>query len=207
MEQIWLTWAKQLQAIASTGVHFADDPYDRERYTEVAHIAQQMLSALGSVPIEKIEGLVTDFAKGYATPSIDVRGAVIQNDQILLVQEKADGLWSLPGGYADVGLSAAENVAKEISEEANIQVGVMSLYSVRHKAKHAYSEDARDFYKFFFLCEQTDEADPTPGLETGNVGFFTLNELPALSQGRVIPEDITAAFHASRQAAPPALFD
>lgn len=207
MEQIWLTWAKQLQAIASTGVHFSDDPYDRERYTEVAHIAQQMLSALGSVPIEKIEGLVTDFAKGYATPRIDVRGAVIQNDQILLVQVKTDGLWSLPGGYADVGLSAAENVAKEISEEANIQVGVSSLYSVRHKAKHAYSEDARDFYKFFFLCEQTDDADPTPGLETGNVGFFTLNELPALSQGRVIPEDITAAFHASRQAAPPALFD
>ena len=151
--------------------------------------------------------MVTDFAKGYATPRIDVRGAVIQNDQILLVQEKADGLWSLPGGYADVGLSAAENVAKEISEEANIQVGVRSLYSVRHKAQHAYSEDARDFYKFFFLCEQTDDADPTPGLETDNVGFFTLNELPALSRGRVIPEDITAAFHASRQAAPPALFD
>ena len=130
MEQIWLTWAKQLQAIASTGVHFADDPYDRERYTEVVHIAQQMLSALGSVPIEKIEGLVTDFAKGYATPRIDVRGAVIQNDQILLVQEKADELWSLPGGYADVGLSAAENVAKEISEEANIEVVARSLYSV-----------------------------------------------------------------------------
>ena len=171
MEQIWLTWAKQLQAIASTGVHFADDPYDRERYTEVVRIAQQMLSALGSVPIEKIEGLVADFAKGYATPRIDVRGAVIQNDQILLVQEKADELWSLPGGYADVGLSAAENVAKEISEEANIEVVVRSLYSVRHKAKHAYSQDARDFYKFFFLCEQTDDADPTPGLETSDVGF------------------------------------
>jgi ADP-ribose pyrophosphatase YjhB (NUDIX family) len=207
MEQIWLTWAKQLQAIASTGVHFSDDPYDRERYTEVAHIAQQMLSALGSVPIEKIEGLVTDFAKGYATPRIDVRGAVIQNDQILLVQERADGLWSLPGGYADVGLSAAENVTKEISEEANIQVAVKNLYSVRHKAKHAYSEDARDFYKFFFLCEQTDDAAPSPGLETRNVGFFSPDEQPELSQGRVIVDDIAAAFHAQRQPLPPALFD
>ena len=207
MEQIWLTWAKQLQAIASTGVHIADDPYERERYTEVVRIAQQMLSALGSVPIEKIEGLVTDFAKGYATPRIDVRGAVIQNDQILLVQEKADELWSLPGGYADVGLSAAENVAKEISEEANIEVVARSLYSVRHKAKHAYSQDARDFYKFFFLCEQTDDADSTPGLETGDLGFLPLSKLPTLSQGRVIPGDITAAFHASRQAATPALFD
>ena len=85
MEQISPTWAKQLQSIASTAVHFYDYSYDRERYTEVAHIAQQMLSTLGSQPIEKIDGLVTDFAKGYATPRIDVRGAVIQNDQILLV--------------------------------------------------------------------------------------------------------------------------
>ena len=207
MEQIWLTWAKQLQAIASTGVHFASDPYDRERYTEVAHIAQQMLRTLGDVPIEKIESLVTDFAKGYATPRIDVRGAVIQNDQILLVQEKADGLWSLPGGYADIGLSASENVTKEISEEANIQVAVKNLYSVRHKAKHAYTEDARDFYKFFFLCEQTDDAAPSPGLETRNVGFFSQDELPELSQGRVIVDDIAAAFHAQRQPLPPALFD
>ena len=43
----------------------------------------------------------------------------------------------MPGGYADVGFSAAANVAKEPSEEANIQVVVGSLYSVRHKAKHA----------------------------------------------------------------------
>ena len=113
----------------------------------------------------------------------------------------------MPGGYADVGFSAAENVAKEPSEEANIQVVVGSLYSVRHKAKHGYSQDDRDFYKFFFLCEQTDDADPTPGLESRDVGVFTLSKLPTLSQGRVMPGDITAAFHASRQAAPPARFD
>jgi ADP-ribose pyrophosphatase YjhB (NUDIX family) len=113
----------------------------------------------------------------------------------------------LPGGYADIGLSASENVTKEISEEANIQVAVKNLYSVRHKAKHVYTEDARDFYKFFFLCEQTDDAAPSPGLETRNVGFFGQDELPELSQGRVIVDDIAAAFHAQRQPLPPALFD
>ena len=103
----------------------------------------------------------------------------------------------MPGGYADVGLSASENVAKEISEEANIEVVARSLYSVRHKAKHAYSQDARDFYKFFFLCEQTDDADPTPGLETSDVGFFPLSKLPALSKGAlyrgILPQHFTQA--------------
>lgn len=207
MEQTWLTWAKQLQAIASTGVHFSTDPYDRERYQEVARIAHQMLSTLGDVPIEKITSLVSDFAEGYATPRIDVRGAVIQDDKILLVQEHADGLWSLPGGYADVGLSASENVAKEIFEEASILVRVKHLYSIKHKAKHGYTQDARDFYKLYFLCEQQDNGAPAPGLETRNVGFFALNKLPPLSKGRVIQEDIAAAFSAQRTPMSPAIFD
>ena len=207
MEQLWLTWAKQLQAIASTGVHFSTHPYDTERYEEIANIAQNMLSALGQVPIEKIQTLVADFAKGYATPRIDVRGAVIRDNKILLVQEQSDRLWSLPGGYADVGLSAAENVVKEINEEANLSVKVTNLYCVRHKAKHEYSPDARDFYKLFFLCTQIRDGDPSPGLETRNVGFFEQTDLPPLSKGRVIEKDISAAFLANQEQTGAANFD
>ena len=207
MEQIWLTWAKQLQAIASTGLHFTDDEYDRERYQQIATISQNMLSFLGDVPIKKIKALVSDFAKGYSTPRVDVRGAVIEKDQILLVRETTDQLWTLPGGYADVGLSASENVVKELEEEANIEVTVTSLYSVRHKAKHDYDEDARDFYKFFFLCERKDDSMPRPGHETEEVGFFRANELPPLSRGRVIEKDILAAFTASKSDSPLATFD
>ncbi len=79
MEDQWLKWAKRLQAIASTGLHFSKDDFDRERYREVATIAQSMLASLGNIPIKRIEGLLSDFAKGYATPKIDVRGAVIED--------------------------------------------------------------------------------------------------------------------------------
>ena len=185
MEDKWLGWAKKLQAIASTGLHFADDEFDRERYAEVADIAQRMLAALGEVPLSRIQELVPDFAKGYATPQVDVRGAVFSGDKVLLVRERTDGLWTLPGGYADVGLSAAENVEKEIVEEANLVVKARRLYAVRHKAKHAYRPDTRDFYKFFFLCEQVQSGEPLAGTECLEARFFALSLLPEPGGGRI----------------------
>ncbi|NEV77420.1 NUDIX hydrolase [Rhodopseudomonas sp. BR0C11] len=194
MEDRWLAWAKQLQAIASTGQSFCKDEFDQERYREIAHIANSMIAQLGTVPIERIEGLVSDFAKGYATPKVDVRGAVIEKDKILLVRERSDGCWTLPGGFADVGRSASENVVKEIWEEAGIAVSARSLYSVRHKAKQPYQPDARDFYKLFFICERTDLTAPSARGETTDVDFFPADRLPRLSRGRVVESDIEAAF-------------
>ena len=89
MDNTWLTQAKRLQAIASTGLHFCRDEYDRERYQEIADIAHRMLAELGGVPPARILELVSDFAQGYATPKVDVRGALIEHDRILLVREKA----------------------------------------------------------------------------------------------------------------------
>jgi len=194
MESQWLSSAKKLQAIASTGLHFAKDEYDLERYAEIGEIAQTLLAELGDVPLDRIQKLVPEYAKSYATPMVDVRGAVFSGPHILLVRERTDGLWTLPGGYADVGLSAAENVEKEIAEEASLSVKARKLYALQHKAKHAYNEDVRDFYKLFFLCEQIDEAQPVAGSECMDAAFFKLDNLPQLSQGRVIREDIVAAF-------------
>ena len=194
MESPWLSYAKRLQAIASTGLHFAQNEFDRERYGEVASIANAILAELGNVPVERIAGLVSDFASGYATPKVDVRGAVIENGQILLVREKSDGRWTLPGGFAEVGRSPAENIEKEVREEAGLIVSARSLYSVRHKRRHPYDQDVRDFYKLFFLCERTDTAEPSAGLETSEARFFLPDGLPELSKGRVVASDIEAAF-------------
>lgn len=194
MEDQWLARAKRLQSIASTGLNFCTDDYDRERYCEVADIANAMLAELANVPLERIRGLVSDFAQDYATPKIDVRGAVLDADRVLLVREASDGLWTLPGGYADVGLSASENVVKEIAEEAALRVRASALYAVCHKAKHDYTPDVRDFYKLFFLCERLDTSAPQPGLETTDADFFKPEALPPLARGRVVEQDILAAF-------------
>lgn len=207
MESQWLTYAKRLQAIASTGLHFSPNEYDRERFAEVAEIAHAMLAELGSVPLQRIPGLVSDFAKGYATPKVDVRGALIEEDQVLLVRERADGRWTLPGGFADVGLSAAQNVEKEIREEAGLAVTARGLYSVRHKAKQLYEPDARDFYKLFFLCERADAAQPRAGAETSDARFFPADRLPELSRGRVLESDIAAAFAYRRGELHTTIFD
>ncbi len=207
MEDQWLTHAKRLQAIASTGLYFCKDEFDRERYLEVAEIANAMLAALGNVPVERISGLVSDFAKGYATPKVDVRGALVENDHVLLVRERSDGRWTLPGGFADVGLSAAQNVEKEILEEAGLKVSARRLYSVRHKAKRPYEPDARDFYKLFFLCERADRAAPRAGSETSDARFFRRDRLPELSLARVIESDTEAAFASQRGELQAASFD
>lgn len=86
-------------------MRYSKDDFDKERYGEIASIADQMLAALGKVPVQRIQDLVSDFAQGNATPKIDVRGAVFEDDKVLLVKEASDGLWTLPGGFADVGIS------------------------------------------------------------------------------------------------------
>lgn len=194
MESHWLTHAKRLQAIASTGLHFCKDVHDRERYQEIADIAHSMLAQLGNVPLERITDLVSDFAQRYSTPMVEVRGALIEDGKILLVREQHDGLWALPGGYADVGLSASENVIKEIHEEAGLEVSVRALYGVRHKAKGPYKADHRDFYKLYFLCERQGTQPPLAGSEATEAGFFAPDQLPPLSQGRTVERDIREAF-------------
>lgn len=207
MENTWLAHAKRLQAIASTGLHFCKDEFDRERYQQVADIAHGMLAQLGDVPLERITGLVSDFAQRYSTPMVDVRGALIENERILLVRERNDGCWALPGGYADIGLSAAENIAKEIHEEAGLHVSVSALYSLRHKAKGPFKPDARDFYKLYFMCERDDRQAPLAGAEVSDAAFFALDALPELSRGRTIESDITAAFAFHRGETRATLFD
>ncbi|MDE2563823.1 MAG: NUDIX hydrolase [Sphingomonadales bacterium] len=207
MEPQWLAFGKRLQAIASTGLHFTSDPFDRERFEEIETIANQMLAAIADVPIERIRGLVSEHARGYATPKVDVRGALIEDNAILLVREESDGLWTLPGGFADVGLSPARNVEKEIYEEAGLGVSAKCLYGVRHKAGSGYPPDVRDFYKMFFLCGRSHRTEPRAGMETIDARFFSLTDLPPLSLGRTIENDIIEAFAHAADDLRPAFFD
>lgn len=196
LQPVWLSFAKRLHAIASTGEHFTSHVYDRERYAEIGVIANQMLASLADTPVERIPELFPAYGKGYATPQVDVRGAVIRDGKILLVREASDGRWTMPGGYAEVGLSLTQNVLKEIEEEAGIEARVVRLLGIRHKAAHAYKPDIRDFYKIFFLCECDRSALPQSGIETTDVGFFSLDSLPPLSTGRTIQKDIAVAMEA-----------
>ena len=203
----WLAWARRVFAIASTGRHYCRDGHDRERYEELGQIAAAMLEALAERPVGRVRGLFADFGARYATPIVDVRGAVVRDGRVLLVREKGDGRWALPGGYADIGYSPRENVEREVLEEGGIRVAAVRLIAVRHKARHPYRPDIRDFYKLLFLCRPLDDSGPQGGLETSDAAFFGPDELPPLSRARTIEADIAEALAAHADPARLPTFD
>jgi ADP-ribose pyrophosphatase YjhB (NUDIX family) len=202
----WTRWCARLQALAQTGLTFARDPYDVERYKELREIAAQMLAAGSQAELPELRRwLQTD--TGYATPKVDVRGVIFRDKKLLLVRERSDGLWTLPGGWADVGESPAENVVREVREETGFETRVTKLLAVFDRARHPH-EPPFPFhvYKIFLLCEITGGAAQQSS-ETSAVAFFGETELPELSLTRITPWQIRRMFEHARDESLPTDFD
>jgi len=196
MNPQWLEWARRLQATAQSGLAFTENPFERERYEEIQQIAAEMMAANSADDVDQIVDLFTDEA-GYATPKIDVRGVVIDRDKILLVRERRDGRWTLPGGFADVGVSPAENVVKEIREESGYQTRAVKLLAAYDRSRHPHGPYLYHIYKLFFLCE-LEGGEAQASIETSEVGFFAEDDLPSLSTPRVTEGQILRMFEHHR---------
>ena len=181
-EPQWLLWARELQAIAQTGLTFSQDNYDLERYQRLRAIAVEMLAVGSNTPLERVQGLF-DQELGYPTPKVDVRGAVFRDDRILMVREISDGRWTLPGGWADVNQSPRECVEREIREESGYEARAIKLVAVYDRRLRNSSAHPSAIYKLFFICELTGGA-ASPSIETSAVEFFPRDQLPELSLGR-----------------------
>ena len=207
-EPDWLTWTRELQAIAQTGLAFVRDPYDCERYEALRALASRMMAAHTGAPARRIEDLFAGEA-GYATPKVDVRGAAFDEEgRLLMVREVADGgRWTLPGGWADVNLTAAENVIKEMREESGLEVRVSKLAAVWDRTRQGHTPGVFSCCKFFFICQVTGGA-AAAGPETSEVGWFAEDRLPDdLSLGRVLPGQIRRMFAHARAPGLPTEFD
>lgn len=175
--------ARRLLALAQTGLHFCKEEYDRERYREVAQIAAELLARESHVP-------ATDLLSrwqaddGYITPKIDVRGACFRaDDRVLLVRERLDGKWTLPGGWADVNDSPSSAVEKEIEQESGFTARAVKVAALYDRNKHAHPQYLFHAWKAFFICEITGGAARESN-ETDAVDFFDVAALPELSTGR-----------------------
>ena len=206
MEPKWLDWARQLAAISQSGLHYCDNHYEIERYRAISDIAAEMMADGGRLEKVVFAELFSRQA-GYATPKVDVRGAVFRDDTILLVKESVDGLWTLPGGFADVGDSPSEAVVREVVEESGFEVRTTKLCAVYDRNKHPHKPSFPfHLYKIFFLCQITG-GEPRTSSETDAVEFFAENEIPPLSQGRVLPKQIKRMFQYYRDPSLPTDFD
>ena len=205
MEPDWLAWARRLNAVAQTGLTFAENPYDIERYAAIRTIAAEMIArGMGADAGRMLDLFACD--AGYATPKVDVRGVVYQGGKILLVQERSDGLWTLPGGWADVGDSPADAVVREIREESGFETRATKLLALLDRNRHGHPPHANHIYKIFIRCEIIG-GSPTTSHEIQDVGFFGEDEIPDLSRTRIMPSQIARMFEHYRQPDLPADFD
>jgi ADP-ribose pyrophosphatase YjhB (NUDIX family) len=183
-----LEWARKVQAIAQTGLAFTRDPYDRERYTELAELVATLLARELEIPIGAARELWAG-EHGYATPKVDVRGGLFVDERVLLVRERADGRWTLPGGWVDVNDAPSEAVAREILEESGYRARALKLAALFDKNRHPHPPGVHHIYKLFFVCELLG-GGPAASSETDAVEFFPVHTLPPLSTGRVLASQI-----------------
>lgn len=184
-----LELVRRLQALARTGLHFCQGEYDRERYAEIERIAAELLAGPdsgGQVALLELWARET----GYVTPKVEVRGAVFDAaGRVLLVRERADQLWTLPGGWADVNESPSQSVEKEIEQESGFIARAVKLAALQDRSRHGHGPALFHSWKAFFLCE-TVGGQPRGSYETDAVDFFALDALPPMSTGRSTPEQV-----------------
>lgn len=205
MDPQWLQWAKALQTMTQTGLTYSQDPYDIVRYEAIRDIAYEMMAMQAHVEVEHIRQIFQE-EQGHATPKVDVRAAIFKDDKILLVKERSDGGWTLPGGWADVGESASEAVAREVFEESGYRVNVTRLLAVYDRTRQGHPASPYYVYKIYFEAEIVD-GTPTPSSETSDIAFFPEDALPPLSLSRTLPTQIERFFSMHRQPEAAADFD
>lgn len=206
-EPKWLEWARDLQAISQAGLAYGHDDYDIQRYRQVAEIAAEIIAGHSDISFERLTGLFGTEA-GYPTPKVDVRAAVFQASRLLLVRERSDGLWTLPGGWADHDESPSEGAARECLEESGYRARPVRLLAVYDIRKH-YHEPQHFFgiYKLFFDCELIGREQEPDTTEIADVDFFAVAALPALNTSRVTRRQIARLFELHMHPEQPPDFD
>ena len=183
-----LDLSRRLLALSQTGLHFTAEEYDRERYREIGDIATRLLELQSNVAAQAVRQawFVED---GYATPKVDVRGAIFRDNRVLLVRERVDGKWTVPGGWADVNDAPSSAILKEIEQESGFSARVLKLAAIYDRNKRNHPAYLFHSWKLFFVCEITG-GEARTSYETTAVEFFPLDALPELSTGRSNAEQI-----------------
>ena len=202
LKEPWLKWAIEIQSIAQCGLTYTKDIYDKERYEQLRNIAAEMLSYKTDIPIDKIKTLFCN-ESGYQTPKLDTRAVIFKDEKILLVREN-NGLWSLPGGWVDVLESIESNTIKEVKEESGLDVTakrVIAIQDRNNKPLYPYG-----VCKVFVECEVTG-GEFIENIETIEMDYFLVENLPNLSEEKVTSKQIEMCFEAKNNPNWQVMFD
>lgn len=188
-----LDLVKRIKAIAETGLVYAEGSYDEERYQELREISLKLLSQMSGTPLIQLHNFFMP-QSDYPTPKVDVRGFVLnEHNKILMARESIDGKWTIPGGWADVGNTPKEVVIKEIKEETGMNAEVVRLLAIYDKQRHSHPPEPYYVYKLIFFCRAIG-GQLTPGFDMQGADWFALNNLPPLSEDRIVKSQLEHLF-------------
>lgn len=174
-----------MQAIAQSGIHFTASEFDRERYEELRGLSVELAGTVCDTRPSKIHDLFTN-ETGFQTPKVDIRSVVLKEGKLLMVREKIDGRYSMPGGFADINYSPSEVAVKEVREETGLNVRFNRVLAIADTDRHGFPPLPYHFYKIVVLCDLVDGV-LRDSIETSEAGFFDFDNLPELSVERNTP--------------------
>ncbi|MRI32266.1 ADP-ribose pyrophosphatase [Endozoicomonas sp. OPT23] len=202
----WTEWAEQIRAIAQNGLTYCQEAFDIERYQQLQQLAHEMTAKLADAPLAKVDHFFLP-DNGYVTPKLDVRAGVFKENKVLLVKERDDNCWSLPGGWADVCEAPARGAERETLEESGYIVETEKLVALKDTHRHPYHpRNPHHIIKMIFLCSLLD-GDAKTNTEISEIDFFPIDKLPELSVGRTIQSDIELLYRHRANRALPTEFD
>jgi len=204
-EKKWLTWAKEIQGICQAGLQYSKDPFDIERFEQLREISVDIIANYTEIDHTKVRDLFAN-EEGYQTPKVDARAVIFKESKLLLVKEKSDNKWALPGGWADIGITLKENLIKESLEEAGAVVKPRKIIMIHDRNSRVFDNFPYSVYKIFVLCDYISDSY-IENIETTETGFFTRENLPELSIVRNTGEEIEECFKFLEDEKREAIFD
>ena len=182
----FVKYLQRMIALTDTGLAFTKDPFDRERYEDLRGLLSEMLNQASDLDAEEVAEVLKP-TSAYATPLMDVRAWIVEDEKICLVRGQGENDWALPGGFGEVGYSPTENILKEIEEETGFEAKVERLLAVFDTNR--FQLQSKQYAKFVFECKLLD-GQFQKNQEIADLQFFAIDQLPALSEKRITKEQI-----------------
>lgn len=182
----FVKYLQRMIALTDTGLTFTKDPFDRERYEDLRDFLSEMLNQASDLDSEEVAEVLKP-TSAYATPLMDVRAWIVEDEKICLVRGQGEDSWALPGGFGEVGYSPTENILKEIEEETGFKAKVERLLAVFDTNR--FQLQSKQYTKFVFGCKLLD-GQFQENQEIADLQFFAIDQLPNLSEKRITKEQI-----------------
>lgn len=173
----WNHFLSKLLSISKIGLKFSKDPYALENYQELQDLVIQQSQEVNQ-PIDVVKLYPKDT---YPTPNVSVRIMVFnEKNQLLMVQEKSDQGYAVPGGWCDVFESPKQNAIKEVKQETGLDVEIVRLCAIMQRELYKSKPTMISEYVMYFLAE-IKGGDLQFNHELMDIGFFDYDALPVLS--------------------------